>query len=85
MATAGIVKMVAWEWRAPVGKNADELAVGDETLSVSFRKIGKAKTLKCSFQEKARAVEYELSLDANVKRPPVLFELPRVQAAAVCR
>jgi hypothetical protein len=85
LATARIIEMIAGERRTPVGKNADELAIGDKTLHVCFRKIGKAKTLKCSFQEKARAVEYELSLDANVKGPPVLFELPRVQAAAVGR
>ena len=61
MATTGIVKMVTGKWSAPVGKNADELAIGDERLHVSFREIGKAKTLKRAFQEKARAVEHELA------------------------
>ena len=50
--------MVTGKWSAPVGKNADELAIGDEALHVSFREIGKAKTLKRAFQEKARAVEH---------------------------
>lgn len=43
---------------APVGKNADKLALGNVRLHVSLRKVGKAQTLERSVQEKARAVEH---------------------------
>ena len=77
--------MVAWEWRAPVGKNADKLAVRKIVLHVSLGQVRKAQTFERSLQEKTRAVEHELPFDTNVEFAPVLFELPCVQAAAMGR
>ena len=77
--------MVAGKWRTPVGKNADKLAIGDVPPYMSFREVRKAKTFKRSFQKEAGAIEHKLPLDTNVELSPVLFELPRVEAATVSR
>ena len=77
--------MIAGEWWTPVGKNADKLALRDVPPNMSFREVRKAKTFERSFQEEARAIEHKLALDTNVELSPVLFELPRVEAATVSR
>ena len=77
--------MIAGEWWTPVGKNADKLAIGDVPPYMSFREVRKAKTFKRSFQKEAGAIEHKLPLDTNVELSPVLFELPRIEAAAVSR
>ena len=85
LATARIVEMIAGECWTPVGKNADKLPLRDVPPYMSFREVRKAKTFKRSFQKEARAIEHKLPLDTNVELSPVLFELPRVKAAAVGR
>jgi hypothetical protein len=85
LATARIIKMIAGKRWTPVGKNADKSALGDVPPNMSFREVRKAKTFERSFQEEARAIEHKLPLDTNVELSPVLFELPRVEAATVSR
>jgi hypothetical protein len=41
------------------------------------------KTFERSLKEKARTVEDELPFDTDFELAPVLFELPRIQAAAM--
>ena len=77
--------MIAGKGRTPVGKNADKFSPGDIRLHMSFGEVGQPETLERALEEKAGAVEHELSVDTDVEVSTILLELPSVQAAAVRR
>src|SRR5690349_7792410 len=85
LAPAGIIEVIAGEWRTPIGQYPDQPSLRNVGLHVSLRHVGKAQSLECSIQQEASAVEYQLSLDAHVERPPILLEFPRIKAATVGR
>ena len=68
--------MVAGEWRAPVGKYADKLALRNNMeLHMSFRQVRKAETLERPFQRRCPLLKTSRPWTRTLSLRPS-FELP---------
>ncbi len=73
--------MIAWEGLAPVVKHADELSPCDVRQGHILWNVGQAVSGKAGPEDRQRAVEDELAIDADVERLAGLLELPGVKSA----
>jgi hypothetical protein len=81
MVAGGSVQVISRKSRTPIRQDPNKLTTREVRLHVTFRQ---AEAFQGRVKQRARAVEDELSFYANVQFASVLFELPSVQAAAVC-
>ena len=81
LAPARVVEVVAGERRAPVLEHRLEPAVGDQRRELLVGQAAEAEAVDGRGGDQLGVVAGELALDADVERPAVTLELPRVEAA----